>query len=135
MDRVALELENAQLKQRVRELEESVKEMSEALKESTKLLLKTRPHTRPPIHHERKLLQAAIQKFRCANPYGSCLLHRFGTGLFDESLFECDHVGPFSKSFRSVGNLQAICPYCHNIKSRMERLQALEEETNGDAVV
>ena len=121
MERVALELENAQLKQRLRELEESNREMCEALKESTKLLLKTRPHTRPPIHHERKLLQAAIQKFRCANPYGSCLLHRFGTGLFDESLFECDHVEPFSKSFRSVGNLQAI-------KSRMERLQSLEEE-------
>jgi hypothetical protein len=128
MERVTLELENAQLKQRVRELEESVKEMNEALKESTKLLLKTRPHTRPPIHHDRKLLQAAIQKFRCANPYGSCLLHRFGTGLFDESLFECDHVEAYSKTFRSVGNLQAICPYCHNIKSRMERLQALESE-------
>ena len=113
-------------------LEEALKEMNEALKESTKLLVKTRP-ARPPIPHERKLLQAAVQKFRCANPYGSCLLHRFGTGLFDESLFECDHVEPYSKSFRSVGNLQACCPYCHNIKSRMERLQALEDETDDPA--
>ena len=40
MERVTLELENAQLKQRVRELEESVKEMNEALKESTKLLVR-----------------------------------------------------------------------------------------------
>ena len=45
MERVTLELENAQLKQRVRELEESVKEMSEALKESTKLLVKHDPRT------------------------------------------------------------------------------------------
>ena len=38
-----MELENLQLKQRVKEVEEALKEMNEALQESTKLLVKTRP--------------------------------------------------------------------------------------------
>eukprot|EP00966_Prymnesium_polylepis_P245947 5689215-Prymnesium_polylepis.1 len=97
-----LEIDNLRLKEQVKELEEAVREMNEALRESTRLLLKTRP-VRPAIPHERKLLQAASQKWKCANPYGSCLLHKLGTGLFDESLFECDHVEPYAKSFRSVG--------------------------------
>jgi hypothetical protein len=122
-----LSLENMRLQQENRELHEALRKMNNALRESTKLLLKTRP-ARPNIPHERKLLQAASQKWRCANPYGTCLLHRLGTGLFDESLFECDHVEPYSKSFRSVGNLSCLCAYCHNIKSRRERLSALEDE-------
>jgi hypothetical protein len=44
-----------------------------------------------------------------------------------------DHIDPYSKSFRSVANIACLCPMCHNIKSRMERLQALEEETDADA--
>ena len=122
-----LRLENVRLQQANNDLADAVKEMNEALRESTKLLLKTRP-PRPQIPHERKLLVAAQQGWRCANPFGTCLLHRIGSGLFDESLFECDHVEPYSKSFRSVGNLACLCAYCHNIKSRLERLQALEEE-------
>ena len=122
-----LKLENLRLKQQVKEMEEAMKEMNDALKESTKLLVKSRP-ARPPIPHERKMLVAAAQKWKCANPFGTCLLHRLGTGLFDESLFECDHIEPYSKSYRSVGNIACLCPYCHNIKSRLERLQALEDE-------
>ena len=127
-----MEVENLKLKQRVTELEEALKEMNEALKESTKLLVKTRP-SRPPIPHERKLLVAAAQKWKCANPFGTCLLYKVGEGYFDESLFEADHIDPYSKSFRSVANIACLCPMCHNIKSRMERLQALEEEPDGDA--
>ena len=97
----------------------------------TKLLVKTRP-SRPPIPHERKLLVAAAQKWKCANPFGTCLLYKVGEGYFDESLFEADHIDPYSKSFRSVANIARLCPMCHNIKSRMERLQALEEETDAD---
>ena len=59
-----LELENLKLQRRVAELEEALKEMNEALKESTKLLTRTKP-TRPPIPHERKLLVAAAQKWKC----------------------------------------------------------------------
>ena len=125
-----LRLENMRLQQEVKALREQVAETNEALRESTKLLLKSKP-TRPAIPHERKLLQAASQKWRCANPFGTCLLHRYSDGLFDESLFECDHVEPFCRSFRSVGNLSCLCVYCHSLKSRMERLQALEDEARG----
>jgi hypothetical protein len=120
-----IERENIQLKQQVKTLEASIRDMNEALRESTKLLLKVKP-SRQPIPHERKLLQAASQKWKCANPYGKCLLHKYESGLFDESLFECDHIEPYCKSYRSVGNLQCLCPYCHNIKSRTERLQEIE---------
>jgi hypothetical protein len=122
-----LRLEKLRLEQANKDLKKTVKEMNDALRESTKLLLKTRP-ARPAIPHERKLLVAAQQGWKCANPFGTCLLHRLGTGLFDESLFECDHVEQYSKSYRSVNNMCCLCAYCHNIKSRMERLAALEEE-------
>ena len=122
-----LRLENLRLEQANKDLKETVKEMNDALRESTKLLLKTRP-ARPAIPHERKLLVAAQQGWKCANPFGTCLLHRLGEGYFGESLFECDHIEQYSKSFRSVNNLACLCAYCHNIKSRMERLAALEEE-------
>ena len=122
-----LKLENMKLQRANKEMQDALKEMNDALRESTKLLLKTRP-ARPAIPHERKLLVAAQQGWKCANPFGTCLLHRLGEGFFDQSLFECDHVEQYSKSFRSIGNLCCLCAYCHNIKSRMERLQALEEE-------
>jgi hypothetical protein len=122
-----LKIENMKLQKTNLDLEDAVKEMQDALRESTKLLLRTRP-SRPAIPSERKLLVAAQQGWKCANPFGTCLLYRLGAGYFDEALFEVDHVEPYSRSFRSVANLQACCPYCHNIKSRNERLQALEEE-------
>ena len=90
-----LELENLKLQRRVAELEEALKEMNEALKESTKLLTRTKP-TRPPIPHERKLLVAAAQKWKCANPFGTCLLYKLGDGVFNEALFEADHIYPYS---------------------------------------
>ena len=122
-----LKLENMKLQKANKEMQDALKEMNDALRESTKLLQKTRP-ARPVIPHERKLLVAAQQGWKCANPFGTCLLYRLGEGFFDQSLFEVDHIEPYCKSFRSVSNLQATCCYCHNIKSRMERLQALEEE-------
>ena len=76
---------------RVVELERAVRELSEALRESTRLLNKCRP-ARPPIPHERKLLVAARQKWRCANPTGACLLYKLGDGCFDEfGLFEVSY--------------------------------------------
>eukprot|EP00966_Prymnesium_polylepis_P034858 810639-Prymnesium_polylepis.1 len=63
-----LERENIKLKQQVQTLEASIRDMNEALRESTKLLLKVKP-TRLSIPHERKLLQAASQKWKCSNPY------------------------------------------------------------------
>ena len=114
---------------RVTQLERAVTELNEALRESTRLLNKCRP-ARPPIPHERKLLVAARQRWRCANPSGACLLYKLGDGAFDEhGLFEVDHVEPYAVSYRNDRfNLQALCPYCHSAKSRAERLLQLEEE-------
>jgi 5-methylcytosine-specific restriction endonuclease McrA len=114
---------------RVAELDRAVRELHEALRESTRLLNRCRP-SRPTIPHDRKLLTAARQQWKCANPYGSCLLHRLGDGTFDEhGLFEVDHVEPYASSFRNDRfNLQALCPACHSSKSRRERLQQLEED-------
>ena len=113
---------------RIAELETTVAALNEALRESTKLLLKSRP-ARGPIPHDRKLLVAARQGWKCANPFGSCLLHRFGEGFFDQSLFECDHVEPYAQSYRNdTLNLQCLCPYCHSHKSRRERLALLEAQ-------
>lgn len=113
---------------RIAELEQAVHELTEALRESTRLLNKSRPQ-RPPIPHERKMLTGAKQAWKCANPFGTCLLYKLGDGTFDESgLFEVDHVERFRKSYRNDRfNLQALCPYCHSAKSRAERLQDVEE--------
>ena len=118
--------EAAQLHDRVRQLEGVVTGLNDALRESTKLLVRLRP-SRGPIPHERKLLIAASQGWKCKNPFGSCPLYKLGDGFFDESLFECDHTLPYSQSFRNDrGNLACLCPYCHNVKSRRERLALLE---------
>lgn len=104
--------EAAQLHDRVRQLEGVVTGLNDALRESTKLLVRLRP-SRGPIPHK--------------NPFGSCPLYKLGDGFFDESLFECDHTLPYSQSFRNDrGNLACLCPYCHNVKSRRERLALLE---------
>ena len=115
------------LEQQVAQLEEVVRRQHEALRESTKLLLKCRP-ARLPVPHDRKLLTAASQRWKCANPYGTCLLFEVSDGTFDDSLFEVDHVEAYSVSYRSVGNLQALCGMCHNKKTRLERLRALERD-------
>ena len=113
---------------RVAKLERVVHDLEEALRDSTKLLQRCRP-ARPAIPHERKLLTAQAQGWKCKNPTGGCPLHRLGDGYFDASLFECDHAIPYAVSFRSDKlNLCCLCPYCHALKSRDERLAQLEEE-------
>lgn len=120
------------VRDRVAELERVVLEMEEALKESTRLLQRCRP-PRPTIPHERKLLTAQAQGWKCKNLTGQCPLYRLGDGHFDASLFECDHAVPYSQSYRNDRlNLCALCPYCHSIKSRDERLALLEETLEGE---
>ena len=63
-----------QLRDRVRQLEGVVTGLNEALRESTKLLVRLRP-SRPPIPHERKLLVAASQGWKCKNPFNTCPLY------------------------------------------------------------
>ena len=129
-------LECARLRERVRQLEGVVTEVNAALRESTKLLVRLRPG-RVQIPHDRKLLVAASQGWKCVNPFGACPLYRLGEGYFDESLFECDHKIRHAESYRNDrAALQCLCPYCHNVKSRRERLALLEaadEELTDDA--
>ena len=124
-----LELDKCRLEMQVKALEEVIQDQSDALRESTKLLQRTRP-SRPSIPTERRLKIAADQRWRCADPYGECVLFKLSDGTFDSaSLFEIDHVQSWHTSFRSVGAgaLQALCVTCHNRKTRLERLAELEQ--------
>jgi len=125
-----LEIQVLRLERRVRDLEEVVKQQSEGLKESTKLLLKCKPISRPPIPHDKKLIQASLQNWRCANPTGDCPQWLLFDGYFNEAggLFEADHCDRWSTSFRTSGNIWCICSSCHNAKTRRERLIALETQ-------
>ena len=129
-----LEIELLRTKARVRDLESVVKQQSEALRESTKLLLKSRP-ARPSIPHDRKLMIAAEQGWRCAGDPDECVMHQLSDGLFTTAggLFECDHIEPWHLSFRSAGQLQCLCAACHNSKTRRERVLALEQEQEEQA--
>ena len=117
------------LSEEVRTLKEVNAMQTDALRELTRLLLKSKPHQRPTISAERKLFIAGKAHFKCCNPYGSCPLYKLHDGSFDEHGFEIDHEIPFAKSFRSAGNCRALCPYCHALVSRFQRLQEIEEET------
>ena len=125
-----LEIELLRSKERVRTLEEVIRQQSEALKESAKLLQKATKVVRPAIPHSAKLLQAAEQQWRCADPFGDCPQWKLSDGSFSVAggLFEADHIEPWHLSFKTSGNIQALCSACHNQKSRRERLQALEAE-------
>lgn len=125
-----LEIETLRLKQHVKDLEEVVKQQSEALKESTKLLQRCRPIPRVAIPHDKKLLIASEQQWKCADPFGDCPQWRLSDGTFNAAggLFEADHIDPWSLSFRTVGNIHCLCAACHCQKTRKERLVLLEQE-------
>ena len=129
-----LEIELLRTRDRVRALEAVVKQQSDALKESTKLLIKSRP-PRPAIPHDRKLMVAAEQGWKCAGDPDECVMHQLSDGRFTTAggLFECDHIEPWHLSFRTVGQLQCLCAACHNAKTRKERVLALEQEQEEQA--
>ena len=110
-----------------------LKQQCDSLRESTKLLQRLRP-PRPAIPQDKRLQIAADQKWKCADPFGDCILYQISDGTFDSnSLFEIDHVEPHHLSFRTVNNLVATCVTCHQKKTRQERLQELEERGAEDA--
>lgn len=130
-DVVQLEIDLLRTRERVRALEEILQQQSEAMRESAKLLSKCRP-PRPTIPHDRKLMCAADQGFKCPDPYGTCPMWRLSDGTFSVAggMFECDHREPFHASFSSTRlNLWCLCIVCHQQKCRIERLAALEAES------
>ena len=122
------ELEILRLKEKVRCLEETVQQQNDELKEATKLLIKTRPHPRPPIPHDKKLLIAAAWHFKCSSPFSDCPLWRLSDGTFDSGLFEIDHIVPLAQCYKTVNNLRPVCSLCHSRLTREERLKSLETE-------
>ena len=125
-----LEIESLRLQRKVKDLEDVIQQQSEALRESTRLLQRCRPIPRVPIPHDKKLLQASEQGWKCADPHGDCPQWRLSDGTFNAAggLFEADHIEPWSNTFRTVNNIQCICSTCHSAKSRRERLLLLEQD-------
>ena len=127
-DAAQVEIELLRTKERVRALEEVLEQQSEALKESSRLLCKSRP-PRPSIPHDKKLMIASQQRWKCADPFGECIMYKLGDGTFSTAggLFECDHIDPYHLSYCSTRlNLRCVCITCHNLLCRRQRLSALE---------
>ena len=99
----------------------------EALRETSKIFQTLKPK-RPFLSSEKKLYIAGEQLFKCAAPHGveKCPMHILHGGNFNESGFEIHHEPAWSKSYRHVGQLTAICHHCHAICSRLQRITNAE---------
>jgi len=130
-------LEASELRHEVQRLQGVVKQYQRELEESNRLLRKQRLPPKPHANATEKALIAASQRFVCAGGEG-CPLKVLNGGVFDSSLWEIDHIEPYSRSGKHVGNRQATCPYCHSVKTRAEiasrqhRLVELEEDSDSD---
>ncbi len=80
--------------------------------------------TRRSIHWCKKLHVAARQNFRCATvDRTSCPRWLLDNGVFGHDAFEIDHVTPHSAGGSDdVDNLRALCPACHAIRTRLQRI-------------
>ena len=129
--RLQAELDAIHLQREVDHLKEANRQLTDALRETTRLLVKLRPCGRQQVSGERKLYVAGLQRYRCANPFGSCPLWRCGDGTFGPEGWDVDHREPYSTCMRNdVASLQALCGICHNLKSRLERMKLIEEEVS-----
>ena len=119
------------LKLRIADLEAIVNKFTQALKESSQILQQVTPRPRRvQIPHERKLLLASQQSWKCADPYadGSCPLWAMGDGTFTPEFlpFHADHVDQWAKTYTNM-NIRICCAMCHNRMSRDQRLRDLDE--------
>ena len=126
-ERLQLQLEIVKLQEELRKLREVNAMQTEALVESNKLLQKQKPG-RIAMSSDKKIYLAGLQHFKCAGDQQYCPLYRLGDGSFDSAGWECDHTERWSISYRNAGNLAALCPMCHNRKTREERINAGEDE-------
>lgn len=90
----------------------------------------TKNTKRRSIHWCKKLHVAARQNFRCATTLkSSCPRWQLDNGVFGAEAFEVDHIMPYSSSGdNSVENLRALCPACHAIRSRLQRIATFDRE-------
>ena len=113
-------LEASELRHRVRELTTAIEQLQAELTESNTLLRKQRLPARIRVSSTQRQQIAASQVWRCVGD--DCPLRMINPpdGLFDQSLYEIDHVESWSSSGRHTGNLAARCVYCHSKKTRRE---------------
>ena len=135
-EQIEAELRILRLEKRIDDLETIVRSFSDALKESSQMLSRITPKVaRRGVPHEKKMAIAATQGWKCADPFGDCVLFRISDGTFaPETLpFHADHIVPFCKSHDSrLENIQVICALCHNRRSRDQRLENLESRQKGE---
>ena len=113
-------LEASECRHRVNELRAVIAQMQLELKESSTLLRKQSLPPRIKVTSTQRQQIAARQHWRCAGDNCPLLTIHPPHGLFDETLFEIDHVEPWSVSGRHSNNLAARCAYCHSKKTRQE---------------
>ena len=113
-------LEASELRQRVTELNAVITQLQAELHESNTLLRKQRLPPRIRVSSTERQKIAARQGWRCASEECPLRIINPPEGLFDEGLFEIDHVERWSDSARHTGNLAARCAYCHSKKTRRE---------------
>ena len=112
--RLQAELDTIHLQREVDHLKEANRQLTDALRETTRLLVKLRPCGRQQVSGERKLYVAGLQRYRCANPFGSCPLWRCGDGTFGPEGWSIDHERQWSKGYDDrESNLRALCATCH----------------------
>ena len=80
------------------------------------------------ISQKIKKLILEIQLYKCANNPNNpalnlsdynCLLWICYDGVFDNSGYEFDHINEYCISKdNSIDNIQALCPYCHSVKTK-----------------
>ena len=128
-------LEVQHLRTEVKRLEAVILQCQQEHKEAHRLLLKQLPR-RPFTNSTEKSLLAASQGWKCAGPYEDCPLKLVNGGVFDQSLYIVEHLEPWSRSARHVGNRACYCPYCAARKTREEyaaRKHRPPSESGGDS--
>ena len=117
-----LKLENSELRHKVANLEKALQILELELQRSNRLLLKQRLPARPKFNSTQKALIAAEQQFKCIPVDGQiCPLSLTNDSLFDGSLWEIDHINPWSVSGNDRrSNKVARCPHCHSFRTRQQ---------------
>lgn len=119
-------LEASELRHTVNALHRVIAQLQQELKESSTLLRKQRLPPRIKVTSTQRQQIAAQQGWKCAGENCPLIIINPPHGLFDDSLFEIDHVERWSDSGRHTGNLCAKCAYCHSKKTRRECEERLD---------